>query len=52
MATKEKYDLGTNQLSQSIRLSSGLSEAYTPTAIGADGAVYAISDAIMYVVGQ
>jgi hypothetical protein len=47
-----RWDLGTNQLSQSIRLSSGISEAYTPTAIGADGAVYAISDATMFVVGQ
>jgi hypothetical protein len=47
-----RWDLGTNQLSQSIRLSSGLGEAYTPTAIGADGAVYAISNAIMYVVGD
>jgi hypothetical protein len=47
-----RWDLGTNQLSQSIRLSSGLAQAYTPTAIGADGAVYAISDAIMFVVGR
>jgi len=47
-----RWNLGTNQLSQSIRLSSGLAEAYTPTAIGADGAIYAISDATMYVVGR
>jgi hypothetical protein len=47
-----RWDLGANQLSQSIRLSSGPIEAYTPTAIGADGAVYAISNAIMFVVGH
>jgi hypothetical protein len=47
-----RWDLSTNQLSQQLRLSSGLGEAYTPTAIGADGAVYAISDRIMFVVGR
>jgi len=47
-----RWNLGTNQLSQSIRLSAGLTEAYTPTVIGADGAVYAISDATMFVVGM
>jgi hypothetical protein len=47
-----RWDLGANQLSQSIQLSGGLSQAYTPTTIGADGAVYAISDAILFVVGR
>ena len=47
-----RWDLGQNQLSQRIQLSGGLGEAYTPTAIGADGAVYAISNAIMFVIGH
>lgn len=47
-----RWDLSTNQLSQSIRLTNGLSQAYTPTAIGADGAVYAISNATLFVVGR
>lgn len=43
-----RWDLGTNTLSQSIRLNNGLGQAYTPTLVGADGAVYAISNAILY----
>lgn len=43
-----RWDLGTNTLSQGVRLNTGLGQAYTPTLIGADGAVYAISNAILY----
>ncbi|MBT2187784.1 hypothetical protein [Sphingobium nicotianae] len=43
-----RWDLTTDTLSQSIRLTSGLGQAYTPTAVGADGAVYAISNATLY----
>ena len=43
-----RWDLVTNTLSQSVRLNPGLGQAYTPTLIGADGAVYAISNAILY----
>jgi len=43
-----RWDLTNNTLSQSIRLTSGLGQAYTPTAVGADGAVYAISDATLF----
>ncbi len=46
-----RWDLSTNQMSQKIRLTNGLGEAYTPTAVGADGAVYAISNATLFVVG-
>jgi hypothetical protein len=46
-----RWDLSTNQLSEQIRLTGGLGEAYTPTAVGADGSVYAISDATLFVVG-
>jgi hypothetical protein len=47
-----RWDLATNQFSQSIRLTNGLGQAYTPTAIGADGAVYAIGNATLFVVGR
>lgn len=43
-----RWDLTTNTLSQSVRLTSGIGQAYTPTLVGADGAVYAISNATLY----
>jgi hypothetical protein len=43
-----RWDLTTNTLSQGLRLNNGLGQAYTPTLVGADGAVYAISNAILY----
>jgi len=43
-----RWDLTTNTLTQSVRLTSGIGQAYTPTAVGADGAVYAISNATLY----
>ncbi|NIJ19210.1 hypothetical protein FHS95_000879 [Sphingomonas naasensis] len=43
-----RWDLVTNTLSQGVRLNTGLGQAYTPTLIGADGAVYAISNATLY----
>jgi hypothetical protein len=47
-----RWDLTTNTLSQKIRLTSGLGESYTPTAVGADGLVYAINNAILFAVGK
>jgi hypothetical protein len=47
-----RWDLTTNTLSQSIRLTNGIGEAYTPTVIGPDGTVYAINGAILNAVGQ
>jgi hypothetical protein len=47
-----RWDLTTNKLSQRIKLSSGVGEAYTPTIIGADGTVYGINDAVLSAVGQ
>ena len=47
-----RWDLGTNTLSQKIRLTSGLGESYTPTAIGADGTVYAINNATLFAIGK
>jgi hypothetical protein len=43
-----RWNLENNTLDQSIRLTAGLGEAYTPTLIGADGAVYAINNAILF----
>jgi hypothetical protein len=50
--TLYRWDLATNTLSQKVKLSSGLGESYTPTAIGADGAVYAINNAVLFAVGK
>jgi hypothetical protein len=47
-----RWDLTTNTLSQSIRLTNGIGEAYTPTVIGSDGTVYAINGAILNAIGQ
>jgi hypothetical protein len=46
-----RWHLPTNSLTQRLRLTAGLGEAYTPTAIGADGAVYAINDSTLFSVG-
>ncbi|MDB5958828.1 MAG: hypothetical protein JWP59_122 [Massilia sp.] len=46
-----RWDLTTNTLSQKIRLTSGLGESYTPTAVGPDGLVYAINNAVLFSVG-
>ncbi len=42
----------TDVLSESVVLTSGIGEAYTPTVIGGDGTVYAINDATLFAVGQ
>ena len=47
-----RWDLTTNKLTEKIRLTSGLGESYTPTAVGPDGKVYAINNAIMFAVGK
>jgi hypothetical protein len=46
-----RWDLATNTLAQSIALSSGIREAYTPTLIGPDGTVYAINHSTLSAVG-
>ncbi|MDP3736569.1 MAG: hypothetical protein Q8R02_04220 [Hyphomonadaceae bacterium] len=45
-----RWDLATNTLTEDIRLNSGLGQAYTPTLVGADGGVYAISNATLYAI--
>lgn len=47
-----RWDLTNNNLSERIKLSGGIGEAYTPTVIGADGTVYAINDAVLSAVGK
>ena len=46
-----RWDLATNTLSQTVTLSSGSFEAYTPTVIGPDGTVYAINSAVLNAIG-
>src|ERR1700733_4861894 len=46
-----RWDLPSNSLTQKIKLSTGIGEAYTPTLIGADGTAYAINDAILDAIG-
>lgn len=47
-----RWDFTTNALTQSVVLTSGIGEAYTPTLIGVDGTVYAINNATLFAVGQ
>jgi hypothetical protein len=47
-----RWDLTTNTLSERIRLSGGIGEAYTPTLIGSDGTVYGINDAVLSAIGK
>jgi hypothetical protein len=46
-----RWDLRTNTFTQKITLTGGIGEAYTPTAIGADGKVYAINGGVLWAVG-
>jgi hypothetical protein len=47
-----RWSFGTNQLTENIRFNNGLGQSYTPTAIGADGTVYAINNAVLFAVGR
>jgi hypothetical protein len=47
-----RWDFASNSFIQQVRLTAGVAESYTPTAIGADGAAYAINDANLFAVGQ
>ena len=47
-----RWDFTTNTLLQSLKLTNGIGEAYTPTAIGPDGTAYAINDSILFAVGN
>lgn len=45
-----RWDLTSNTFTQKIRITNGLGEAYTPTAVGPDGTVYAIGNARLFAV--
>jgi hypothetical protein len=45
-----RWDLATNTLADRVVLTSGIGEAYTPTIVGPDGAVYAINNATLFAV--
>jgi uncharacterized protein (TIGR03437 family) len=47
-----RWDLQTNTFSQTLVLTPGIGEAYTPTLIGVDGTVYAINNAVLFATGQ
>ncbi len=47
-----RWDLTSNAFTQRLSLTRGLGEAYTPTVVGADGAVYAISNAVLFSAGD
>ncbi len=47
-----RWDTTTGTLAQTITLTDGIGEAYTPTIIGPDGTVYAINNATLFAVGN
>ena len=47
-----RWHLPSNSFTQRIQLTSGIAESYTPTAIGADGAVYAVNNAVLFSIGK
>ncbi|MBS1707742.1 MAG: hypothetical protein JSS65_03365 [Armatimonadetes bacterium] len=46
-----RWDMKTFQLTESIRLTAGIGEAYTATVIGTDGHVYGVSNATLFAIG-
>ncbi|MGN6369365.1 MAG: hypothetical protein ACTHN5_13990 [Phycisphaerae bacterium] len=46
-----RWDLAANALTESVEITAGIGEAYTPTLMGPDGTVYAINDATLFAVG-
>jgi hypothetical protein len=46
-----KWDFATNTLSESAVMNSGVGQAYTATAMGPDGVVYAINNAQIHAIG-
>ena len=47
-----RWDFATNAFTETLTLTTGIGEAYTPTVIGVDGSVYVISNATLYVIGK
>ena len=46
-----RWNLQTHQITEQIRLNDAIGEAYTPTAIGPDGRVFAIGNGTLYAIG-
>jgi hypothetical protein len=46
-----RWHLPSNTLQQRIRMNNGYAQSYTPTAVGADGRVYAVNNARLFSVG-
>jgi hypothetical protein len=46
-----RWDLASNTFTESVSLTPGIGEAYTPTVVGVDGTVYAINNATLFAVG-
>jgi hypothetical protein len=47
-----RWNLQTHSITEQIRLTPGIGEAYTPTAIAPDGRIYAIANAKLFAIGQ
>jgi hypothetical protein len=48
--TVYQWDTRTNTFTHSVSLTAGIGEAYTPTLVGPDGTVYAISNATLFAI--
>ncbi len=46
-----RWSMASGALAESIVLTTGRGQAYTPTLIGPDGTVYALNDATLFAVG-
>ena len=46
-----RWDLTTNHFTESMTLTGGVLEAYTPTVVGSDGTVYAINRGVLFAIG-
>jgi hypothetical protein len=47
-----RWDLNSNTLTETLAITNGLGQAYTPTVIGIDGTVYAIGDGTLFAIGE
>ena len=47
-----RWDFATNAFTETLTLTTGIGEAYTPTVIGVDGTVYVIANATLFVIGK
>jgi len=47
-----RWDMTTNTFTQSIQVSTGIGEAYTPSIVEPDGQVFSIQDATLFAIGE